>query len=118
MLAGLAIVFGCLKLGWLSIEVAEFCGTLLALPGVHGAVRRWGLKSRLLAELGQYTFAIYLMHLLVAGTAYVLICRMICCSGFNSVPVAVLLIALGVGGPVAIKKYLFGRLPYLDRITD
>lgn len=104
--------------GRMDAQVALFLETLLALPAVHGAVRKWGMRSRLLAMLGQYTFVIYLAHLLLMAPVKLLIGRLWPCTGFYFVPHALVLFVTGLAGPILLKRLVFRRIPYLDRITN
>jgi peptidoglycan/LPS O-acetylase OafA/YrhL len=99
-------------------EAMLLCG-LLAIPALHGLVRRpavarlgWPLV------LGHYAMAIYLFNTLAIGAGKALLLRF--GAGWDAtyfpLHVAVAL-ALGIGVPILLKRVVFARLPRLDRLT-
>ncbi len=94
------------------------CG-IVAIPALHGLVRSRALRdSKTLAYLGTYSFVIYLLNTPVMGVIKgVLLSR----TGWDGPGFLVVATAMLIGGllvPIAIKKLVFARVRYLDRLTD
>lgn len=90
----------------------------LSVPAIHYAVRYGPLSSSLLlATLGRYVFPIYLFSMMFVGVVKGLIFSF-CNLGYDEFwLVAPVLLAVGVIGPVLLKKYVLTRYPRLDRWT-
>lgn len=96
------------------------CGTV-AIPALHGLVRRFerGLVADALLFLGRYSMAIYLFNTIAIGLAKAMLIK----AGVAWTPmgatlaVPVLMVA-GVLAPIAGKVLVLRRVRALDRLTD
>jgi hypothetical protein len=94
------------------------CG-LLSIPALHGLVRRplvaclhWPLV------LGHYAMAIYLFNTLAIGAGKALLLRFGAGWDATHFPLHVAVaLALGIGVPILLKRVVFARVPWLDRLT-
>jgi membrane-bound acyltransferase YfiQ involved in biofilm formation len=94
------------------------CGSI-ALPALHGLVRsRWMEHSRILAFLGSYSFVIYLLNTPVMGLEKGILLKWLSWDGPGFLVQALLMLIGGLVVPVLIKKFVFSRWRYLDRLTD
>jgi fucose 4-O-acetylase-like acetyltransferase len=93
---------------------------VLSFPALHGFLRNLpdiSLKQSFLF-LGRYSFMIYLFNTLFIGLAKGALLRRISWDGANFYGFAAVLMLSGVFGPVALKRYIFAYVPYLDRLTN
>ena len=98
----------CLSLGapsrWSAVAFLV-CG-LLSMPALHGLVRTRPLdRFGLLMIFGSYSFVIYLLNTPFIGFAKGVMLRVMPWDGANFLLFAPLLLAAGIGLPVALKKY-------------
>ncbi len=100
------------------LSLLPLCAGLLSLPALHGlALHLTGNVGRCLVFLGRYSFPIYLMNTLAIGLVKGILLKFVSWDGVNFLFYVPILTSAGLMIPVAIKKWLFPRLPYLDRIT-
>jgi fucose 4-O-acetylase-like acetyltransferase len=92
----------------------------ISLPAIHGWLRRlrvvWLQKIFLL--LGRYCFMIYLFNTLCIGLAKALLLAFCSWDGPHFLPFAYALMCAGLLGPMAMKRYAFRRVKFLDRLTN
>lgn len=94
------------------------CGCL-SIPALHALVRRLSQRgARLLAVLGHYSFVIYLLNTPFIGLTKGLGLKLLPWDGVNFLLYAPVLTLAGIVGPIAVKEYLFKRIPALYRITS
>jgi fucose 4-O-acetylase-like acetyltransferase len=89
----------------------------LSMPALHGLVRFLG-ASPSLSFVGRYSFMIYLFNTLFIGLAKGLMLQLSSWDGAHFLPFAMALMLAGTMGPVALKRYAFSRVKWLDRMTD
>ncbi len=105
---------------WLGEGGARLACGLLAIPALHGLIRRppvaawnWPLF------LGRYAMAIYLFNTLAIGGAKAALIAAGVGWTADAFPVhVVVLTAAGLALPILVKALLLRRLPPLDRVTD
>lgn len=90
---------------------------LLSLPALHALVRqpvvaRWNF----LALWGEYTFAIYLMNTIAIGVCKAFITKITTWDGPHFFFVAPLLLLGGIFLPILAKRYVFVRIPWLNKM--
>lgn len=91
---------------------------LLAIPALHGLCRRELPFGGMLLLVGSLTFPIYLMNTITIGLAKALLLKFLSWDGANFILVFFPLLMLsGVVLPMLVKKVLFARIGWLDRIT-
>lgn len=92
---------------------------VLSVPSLHGLVR-WGpLKGwRVLTSIGALSYSIYLMNTLAIGGTKAVVLKFTSWDGNNFFWVLPLLVASGVLLPILVKKLVFSRIRWLDRITS
>lgn len=115
--------------GWaLSLLAALLLLPMVWLPTIAGALSLpalFGLSQALcqrgrggwLIFLGLNSFTIYLMNSLCLGLGRVVVLRTVGWDDWRFPPLALLLLALGLLGPIAVQRLLLSRQPYLNRIT-
>jgi fucose 4-O-acetylase-like acetyltransferase len=92
---------------------------MLSMPALHGWLRFSPLYfPRVLLALGRYSFMIYLFNTLFIGLTKGILLHFCAWDGANFLPFAMVLMASGILGPVALKQTIFRYLPALDRLTD
>jgi fucose 4-O-acetylase-like acetyltransferase len=104
---------------WPETPVMLLVGAL-SFPALHGFLRALPdtpLKAVFLF-LGRYSFMIYLFNTLFIGLAKGALLRWLPWDGANFYAFALVLMASGVLGPVALKRCVFARIPALDRLTN
>ncbi len=92
----------------------------ISLPAIHGLLRCScfiPLQSIFLL-LGRYCFMIYLFNTLFIGLAKGILLLAWSWDGAHFVVFACVLMGAGLMGPMALKRYAFRRVRYLDRMTD
>lgn len=91
---------------------------LLAIPTLIGFVATLPIGTqKTLATLGKYTFVIYLFNTICIGLTKGLMLKFISWNGlafFGFIPILML---AGSIGPLLLKRYVFRRVPVLDRVT-
>ena len=98
---------------------AWIIAALLSIPALHGLCRREFPGGRILIFVGGMTFSIYLMNTMAIGVAKALLLKFISWDGLNFVFIFLpLLLAAGVLIPIVLKKFVFPRIRWLDRITS
>ncbi len=91
---------------------------LLSMPALHGLVRHAPAAAPLLLRLGRYSFAIYLFNTLCIGLAKGLLLHLASWNGTHFLAFAAALMAAGVLGPIALKRFAVPQGGRLDRLTD
>lgn len=116
-LFGLAISFIAVHVFLPSYALPLVAG-LLAIPTLLGLVATLPQGTqKLLATLGTYTFVIYLFNTICIGFIKGLMLKFVSWNGvafFGFLPVLML---AGLIGPLLMKRYVFRRIPVIDRIT-
>lgn len=92
---------------------------LLSIPALHGLCRREFPGGRILLFVGGMTFSIYLMNTMAIGVAKAVLLKFISWDGLSFVFLFFpLLMFMGVMAPIFMKKFVFPRIGWLDRITS
>ncbi len=92
--------------------------SLLAIPALHGLMRRSPFtKMSVWSVLGTYTYSIYLMNTILIGVTKGIILKFTTWDGSHFLWIAPILFVAGIYGPIVIKKYIFVKIPALDRVT-
>lgn len=92
---------------------------LLSIPALHGLCRREFPGGRILVFVGGMTFSIYLMNTIVIGVTKAILLKFISWDGLNFVFLFFpLLLSAGVLVPILVKKLVFPKVAWLDRITS
>jgi fucose 4-O-acetylase-like acetyltransferase len=91
---------------------------LLAIPTLLGVVAATapGVQTSL-ATLGTYTFVIYLFNTICIGLTKGVMLKFVSWNGAAFFVFLPILMLAGSLGPLLIKRYVFRRIPFLDRIT-
>lgn len=94
------------------------CG-LLSIPTLMALIEITKEKFFFALEsLGKYTFSIYLMNTIAIGTTKAILNLFFNWHGVNFYWYAMALLAAGIVGPIVVKKVIFTRFRFLDRITN
>jgi fucose 4-O-acetylase-like acetyltransferase len=94
------------------------CG-IVSMPALHGLVRKAPFSSsQLLLTLGAFSFVIYILNTPSIGLAKALMWKVAPWDGANFLLYAPVLLAAGILVPIAIKVWVFRRLPVFDRMTQ
>lgn len=94
------------------------CG-LLSIPALMGMACSDSFKrSNTLLAFGKYTFVIYLMNTMAIGFAKSITQKIAPWDGNNFFWVAPVLLLAGLYLPILVKKHIFRRFRYLDKITE
>ncbi|MDP2025581.1 acyltransferase [Sulfuriferula sp.] len=92
---------------------------LLSIPALHGLCRREFPGGRVLLFVGGLTFSIYLMNTMAIGVSKAILLKFVSWDGLNFVFVFLpILMTAGVLIPIAMKKFVFPRIRWLDQITS
>jgi peptidoglycan/LPS O-acetylase OafA/YrhL len=75
-------------------------------------------NSKILLLLGSYSFVIYLLNTPAIGLAKGILIKWVPWDGPTFVIHALVLLVSGIVVPVLIKRWIFKRWRYLDRLTD
>lgn len=114
-LVGLAVV---LAIDWQTSHSWIFAA-LLSIPALHGLCRREFPGSGVLQFLGAMSFPIYLMNTLAIGITKAILLKLTSWNGLNFIFLFFpALLAAGVIVPIALKRCMFPRFGWLDRITS
>ncbi|MGZ0077232.1 acyltransferase family protein [Methylomonas sp. YC3] len=107
-----------LSIEYLSASNSKFLIGLLSLLAVHSAMRN-GFLSRvaLFGQYGKYTYSIYLMNTIAIGLVKGVILFFTPLDGRMFIFMAPILLLAGIYIPIYIKKYIFIRFSYVDRVT-
>jgi len=91
----------------------------LSLPVLYGLSQALCQRGRggWLVFLGLNSFTIYLMNSLCMGLGRAVVIRTVGWDDWRFLPVALLLLVIGLLGPIAVQRLLLSRQPYLNRIT-
>ena len=92
---------------------------VVSMPALHGLVR---VLTRdpfgVLMLLGTYSFVIYLLNTVFIGLTKAVMLRFFDWDGANFLIYAPVLLAAGLLLPLLVKRWLFVRVPYVDRLTS
>lgn len=114
--AGLLYIVMGTKLPFLSARSLVGLFSIPALLYLVHSVRRKSLASGL-RMLGKYSFAIYLFNTIFIGLVKAIGLKIMPWDGNNFLLYVPFLLIAGVFFPIALKKYIFVKIPYLDNIT-
>ncbi len=94
------------------------CG-IVSMPALHGLVRKrpWA-RSQLLLQLGAFSLVIYLLNTPFIGLVKALMWKVAPWDGLNFFVYLPVLLAAGIGLPILVKKWVFSRVPAIDRMTQ
>lgn len=121
-LAALVAVCALLMMPWadsVDSRTKLLAAGLVSMPALHGvvrAIRRDPLGMLML--LGTYSFVIYLLNTVFIGLTKAVMLRFFDWDGTNFLIYAPALLLAGVLLPLLMKRYLFARIPYVDRLTS
>jgi peptidoglycan/LPS O-acetylase OafA/YrhL len=107
--------------GWIDRRDALLICGLVAAPALHGLARRLdrGVAGSALLFLGRYSMAIYLFNTIAIGLAKAaLIMAGVAWTAAGATAAVPVLMAAGILVPIAVKRLLLRRMPFLDRLTD
>jgi hypothetical protein len=105
---------GMLAFGLFGHEAFVLCN-FLGIPALHGLMRR--TSSTILLWFGRYAFVIYLLNSVFIGVSKAMLLKLISWEG-DHFPIFFVVLGLsGLFGPILIKRYVFIRIPILDRFT-
>jgi hypothetical protein len=91
---------------------------LCSVPAVYAAMASAPFdRSRILLSLGKYSFAIYLMNMIVIGLVKATTFLISSSDEYDFFTYFLIALLLGVTFPILIKKYFLVRIPVLDKIT-
>ena len=94
------------------------CG-IVAIPALHGLVRSGMLRnSKAHAYLGAFSFIIYLLNTPAMGVIKGVLLKWLEWDGRGFIVIATAMLLGGLLIPIAIKKLIFSRMSYIDRLTD
>jgi len=94
------------------------CGCL-SLAALHGLVRHRAFShSRVLLFLGTYSFVIYLLNTPAIGISKGILIKCIPWDGPGFLLFALVMLPCGILVPVLVKRLVFAKWRYLDRLTD
>lgn len=98
---------------------AWIIAALLSIPALHGLCRFEFPGGRILLFVGGMTFSIYLMNTMAIGVTKAVLLKFISWDGPNFVFLFFpLLMLAGVLIPISLKRFVFPRVGWLDRITS
>lgn len=92
---------------------------VISFPAIHGLLRcSWFIPhQKAFLLLGRYGFMIYLFNTLFIGLVKGGLLLVWSWDGAHFLPFACVLMCAGLMGPVALKRYAFRRVKFLDRMT-
>jgi len=91
---------------------------ICSIPALHALVRtEAAARMTCLTLWGLMCFPIYLMNTIIIGFAKAIALKFMSWDFGNFLIIAPILLILGIYGPVLIKRYIFPRIPILDKIT-
>lgn len=91
---------------------------LASIPALHSLVRLSVFKADgILAELGRYSYPIYLMHTVAIGFAKGVVLKITSWDGARFLFIAPVLLLAGLCVPVTVMKYLIARIKFFNRIV-
>lgn len=91
----------------------------MSIPALLYLVRTGPAKGlTFLESLGRYTFVIYLLNTIFMGLARSILQKFVPYEGLYFLFYIVVLMVVGLLGPILAKKYLFRRVKFLDQITS
>jgi fucose 4-O-acetylase-like acetyltransferase len=91
---------------------------MLSLIALHGISKQIAPFANILRYLGLRSFPIYLMNTLSIGLVKAVMLKFVSWDGVNFLFFAPILTLAGLWIPVLVKKYLFHRVAWLDRVTS
>lgn len=98
----------------LSILIIGLC----SLPALHSLLRNKFFSSiPVWGVLGTYTYSIYLMNTIFIGITKGVTLKLTTWDGLHFLIIGPILLLSGIYLPIFIKKYIFVKLPILDRAT-
>jgi len=100
-------------------SISKLIISLMSIPALISLIRtKIFIESKYLALFAKYTFVIYLLNTIIIGLSKGIILKVFSWDGYNFLLVAPILLSLGLYGPIFIKKYLFIRSPFINKMTD
>lgn len=103
----------------INASVSKLIISLISIPALTSLVRnKFIMENKSLTLYSKYTFVIYLLNTILIGLCKGIILKFFSWDGYNFILVAPILLLIGLYGPIVIKKYLFVRIFYLDKMTN
>jgi fucose 4-O-acetylase-like acetyltransferase len=113
-LIAFAVALGMLAFGLFRHEAFVLCN-FLGIPALHGLVRR--ASGNFLLWFGKYAFVVYLLNSIFIGLGKAMLLKLTSWDGHHFLIFFVVLGLIGLFGPILFKRYIFVRIPLLDRFT-
>ena len=89
-----------------------------SIPALHALMRTQIVeKMTFLTVWGSMSFAIYLINTIIIGFVKAVALKFMSWDHNNFLIIAPILLTAGLYGPILIKRYVFPRIPLMDRIT-
>ena len=100
------------KLSWVRLPLAVF-----ATFGMHGIIKTKYSDSKMLLNLNFYAFVIYLFNVPFIGVSKAILLKFMPWDAIHFLIFLPVLFACGLLGPIFLKKYIFSKVPFLDKLT-
>ncbi len=98
--------------------ITKTAAGLLSIPALHALVRMpWLNQSKVLLTLGAYTYSIYLLNTIVIGVVKGAALKFLPWGGPGFIVLMCVLLASGIVLPILIRRYVFTRFTWLEKIT-
>lgn len=111
-------LFGVAITIWFGWDLPKWLVGMLSIPALMCVVRDSHVaRSRSLVVLGQYCFVIYLLNTITIGVTKAIMLKFVSWDGINFLIYLPTLLMAGLVAPIYIKRIVFTRVPFLDRIT-
>ncbi len=92
---------------------------MFSLPGLQALMRNGFMaKIPIWDVFGKYTYSIYLMNTILIGLAKGVLLMFVTWDGANFLMIFPVLLLVGVFGPIFVKKFIFNRVSFLDKLTS
>jgi fucose 4-O-acetylase-like acetyltransferase len=92
---------------------------MLSMPALHGLVRQFGIRtSSVFLILGRYSFMIYLFNTVFIGLIKGFLLHFYSWNAPNFLPFAIILMISGTLGPLALKRFGFQHVRFLNHYTN
>lgn len=90
---------------------------VIAIPAIHGLIKSKLINSSKLLTISTYTFSIYLFNVIFIGFSKAILMKFMNWNGLYFFIFLPVMISSGIFLPIICKKYIFNKIPHLDKLT-
>lgn len=100
------------------ISWLRFFIVIFIVFGLHGTIKTNIVHLNSILKISKYTFTIYLFNVIFIGLSKAILLKFMPWDGVNFFIFLPVLFICGLFGPIVLKKFVFSKIPMIDKLTN